>query len=1622
MTTAQCLRFISSFFLLFVLWSHILPAHAQTPPQNTTPNQTTTQTAPLQSAPDNLILPQEELTAAESPVALSLTITSGASYKDPTTREDRSLIYATKKEAITGNVVLTNTDTLLLENIYVVVVLKGSPAMNIPVVPATRSARITISNLSPEEPLLSYTRSDLLQLPRNEKKTVPFTIAVPSMLPTGTYSVQAFLYSITGTSLGAVKYTISVQGNNGFIQVTADTCQVITKDGEYSTRIAPVVNPSEPVRATCTFTNPHSSSITAHANFVYAERHVTDYYFSKPQQSKDTQAITFAPFETKAVTVTLPTLTKPQVYETFLFLTDAQDQQISPLLTLRWTIRGKSAYVESASLDKTYYKRGERAKVEIVAGSSMDLFWRAYNPTEGTPLTNAIIKATITTDDDRICGTAQQALPKSDMPGLIAVTMDIDITRECINPTVQTTIEEEGAVLASFTQHNTSPEEVQKGKNAFFLPLMIGSFLLLVGIVLFTIKKRKLLPKAMRCLLVIGTITFFSFLTHQFLVSHVSATHIFPPSDSRLPGPGGTSYVHLREPSQQPMELYQQYRTWEHPDQQHLGHNIKFNFWKSGSSIERVGNKLKITVAQDYNVQNACDNGGIYSAIMWFYINDQKAEDLGVRFQPEWVTTSIADNTEWENATYPLVGSGPIKDGNGNDTSHTSTWNFHYIDITTLGGSYTQTFYLTNIPDNMYKFDMYVGVGVSDPDRGCDSPPCGSNDSYSWEWGEIGHVGFTFHRPVRGRVVDSCGYPLGGIQIAVYNDSLPVAQAQKTRTTTTSSEGWWAIDDHVRVYDAYAVRPQIPSGYNGSPPSYEGQVAGYTSAVDNCEYNCHFTFTVTAPTNIANTCSADGTTSTISWNNTGADLYQARVDNTTANGWSGNCDSMNPGDWCDNNMTTTSQGGAVTPGDTYNWWVHAAKRTQAGAICASAAVGSSFMCEAPPPPTPSGSCSASWTAYEKNPRVNTQFTAQFTYAVDNIGAQYVSTYRCDSNGNNCTRLDNLTCSGNNCSVPVDALATANQQYRLKFMINDREGYGVGTNGADSMFCSGEAAYTTVANPTCSATYNFAPTDAGAAGIIVGANVTATVSNITCQNVNCSFISLYDEKGQRLTLVDNGNGTYSATFPAGEYGSHSVKLYVMDNTAYSQLSNPADRTQCGTGTYTSQYGNIYGAVYIDYNGNDIRDWHDEDGNGIRNILDTNNSGIVGDDGDYYEKYTEPLTNNFSFYVEDNRTPKGRYNPSASDPYVIDLDKPKLTAASFDHEANVPLEYRSPSKGNGQFHAFGKADDRRYTVHVLPKTENAPPTSTGVTTTRTKNWRSPVGDLVQRLMGLNYDLKNPAGSKPGDNIDIKYPQETLEFGLVPQPWPIGLVADRAPEDNAIRGKFGISGLRTNEQGSNYYNTLKVTLEIDRGPDIGTTEDTGRAITMVGKAFAADTTVLNTLQERTAPHPIPNAPTNAPLLTQLTQSAQASGGFVIVSVNERKSNEASNATSIRLKATDNSWNQSFSTGQSYIYYKDGVQWKWNSISPQGIYFPQNSICDPNGTVDPTCELFIIKSTIETGSTYPIANKIPIEYQTFNITLFNNIGNKTWGTFEYLLDKSGREQTTENLICNSNITDTCK
>ncbi|RJQ37337.1 carboxypeptidase regulatory-like domain-containing protein [Candidatus Microgenomates bacterium] len=170
----------------------------------------------------------------------------------------------------------------------------------------------------------------------------------------------------------------------------------------------------------------------------------------------------------------------------------------------------------------------------------------------------------------------------------------------------------------------------------------------------------------------------------------------------------------------------------------------------------------------------------------------------------------------------------------------------------------------------------------------------------------------------------------------------------------------------------------------------------------------------------------------------------------------------------------------------------------------------------------------------------------------------------------------------------------------------------------------------------------------------------------------------------------------------------------------------------------------------------------------------------------------------------------------------------------------------------------------------------------------------------------------------------------------------------------GSYGMSGLTKAEDGSNYYNSLKITIDTNNTVTSANTN-------LLAMAFTSPT----------------SAPTNQSLY-ELTRSAYLGSGFVLVSAVQTR-------TLVSFYTGTSSGFQDFAAGNYYLYFNG----RWDVITAnQSLILPQLSV-----------------------KKYPTSS---ITRPIFSVTLNKAMGNRSWATHKYLMDRLGAEFRSQTIVCN--------
>lgn len=162
--------------------------------------------------------------------------------------------------------------------------------------------------------------------------------------------------------LGKIKITASIKG----VQIMPETC-FLELDGDKNAKHYPVtqileISEDQSIRLTCTVINNDSKPYSLKP--LFNTKYSGSYGENAPQSGGDDKEVTFAKGEKKSITVALPKGDIAKSYNLKVSLTDGIYN--SNEVSLEYLIKGLSATIQNVSLDKNFYKAGEKAELSII--------------------------------------------------------------------------------------------------------------------------------------------------------------------------------------------------------------------------------------------------------------------------------------------------------------------------------------------------------------------------------------------------------------------------------------------------------------------------------------------------------------------------------------------------------------------------------------------------------------------------------------------------------------------------------------------------------------------------------------------------------------------------------------------------------------------------------------------------------------------------------------------------------------------------------------------------------------------------------------------------------------------------------------------------------------------------------------------------------------------------------------------------------------------------------------------------------------------------------------------------------------------------------------------------------
>jgi len=334
---------------------------------------------------------------------------------------------------------------------------------------------------------------DSLTLPENSLTKKDLVYTAPGTL-NGTYTLVFFSSNSSGLpfgalSLGEVKVTSSVKG----IQIVPESCY-LTVEGEkiakqYGLLQTVDISKDEALKLTCKTINNYNEVKSLPP--IFETRYQSAYGEIAPVTGGDTAPIAFKAVKDGSFTILLPKGTTPRVYNLSLKL--GTGESATNTITAKYVIRGLSATITNATLDKDYYNRRDDATLSVL--------WNTPSPfgkylrgsivgltEEGLALT---LTGNITDGEGKTCADSfEQVLAPDDKSKKVDFTFKMK--SKCIDPHISLTIKDKnGNTLdqKEFDVESTSMPE-SKPLNPKLAVVLVIVLLVIVGGAIYMKKKK----------------------------------------------------------------------------------------------------------------------------------------------------------------------------------------------------------------------------------------------------------------------------------------------------------------------------------------------------------------------------------------------------------------------------------------------------------------------------------------------------------------------------------------------------------------------------------------------------------------------------------------------------------------------------------------------------------------------------------------------------------------------------------------------------------------------------------------------------------------------------------------------------------------------------------------------------------------------------------------------------------------------------------------------------------------------------------------------------------------------------------------------------------------------------
>jgi PKD repeat protein len=337
--------------------------------------------------------------------------------------------------------------------------------------------------------------NDVVSLGENDSEHKEIVYTAPTYL-NGTYAFELVAKNSEGFPFGSVslptKMSFSGVSFGGVLFVDSPNCFLTVKDETTGKKYVPQqgvdISKGEILIAHCLVKNDFAVQKTFTPVFKTYYRTTFGKLISESPQNP----FTLKAGETRLLALSVPSVDKPQAYDTVLSFVNEQKEQIASPVDFHFVLNGESATIQNLTLDKRSYLKGEIAKATFFWSNTASLFPGARS-TEQKIVAGANAFFAVTDLKGKACSDeVSKKLGSVDQSGIENVL--IPMTRDCVSPVVNSKIKNAaGALLAENTINVSEASTTEEGSAQNNTVAIVVSILVLIAVAfggVFVFKKK----------------------------------------------------------------------------------------------------------------------------------------------------------------------------------------------------------------------------------------------------------------------------------------------------------------------------------------------------------------------------------------------------------------------------------------------------------------------------------------------------------------------------------------------------------------------------------------------------------------------------------------------------------------------------------------------------------------------------------------------------------------------------------------------------------------------------------------------------------------------------------------------------------------------------------------------------------------------------------------------------------------------------------------------------------------------------------------------------------------------------------------------------------------------------